>query len=182
MIRRALTGFAALALGLAATTAMPQDAQAQRRMGGRAADMQFVAAAGGGDQYEIQSSQLALDRSQSSDVREFAQMMIADHGRSTQDVTAAAQRDGLRPMPPMLTAAQRTMLRQLRMARGRQFDTLYISQQRTAHQQALMLHRTRSRTRPNSALSMAASNIVPVVQGHIEHLRHLGMGGGMHRM
>jgi len=178
MIRRALTGVAALALGIAATTAMPQDAQAQRRMGsGRAADMQYVAAAGASDQYEIQSSQLAMERTRDAGVREFAESMITDHTRSTQDVTEAARRDGLRPAPPMLMPAQRNMLRQLRMARGRQFDMLYISQQRTAHSQALTLHRNRSHMRPNSALSQAAATIVPVVEAHAEHVRHMGMGG-----
>jgi putative membrane protein len=183
MFRKAFTMSAALALGVAMTAAVPIDqAQAQRRAPGRAADLNFVAAAGGGDQYEIQSSQLALERSQNQDVREFAQMMISDHNRTTQEVTEAARRDGLTPPPPMLTAAQRNMLRQLRAARGRAFDTLYLSQQRTAHQQALMLHRSRARTRPNSALSQAAAAAVPVVEAHSEHLRHMGMGGMGHRM
>jgi putative membrane protein len=183
MFRKAFTMSAALALGVAMTAAVPIDqAQAQRRAPGRAADLNFVAAAGAGDQYEIQSSQLALERSQNQDVREFALMMITDHNRTTQEVTEAARRDGLTPPPPMMTAAQRMMVRQLRNARGRAFDTLYISQQRTAHSQALMLHRNRSHVRPNSALSQAAAGAVPIVQGHIDHLRHMGMGGMGHRM
>jgi putative membrane protein len=183
MFKKAFTMSAALALGVAMTAAVPMDqAQAQRRAPGRAADMTYVANAGSSDQYEIQSSQLALERSQSNEVREFAQMMIADHNRTTQEVTAAAQRDGLSPPPPMLMPRHRTMLRQLGAARGRSFDTLYISQQRTAHQEALTLHRTRARTRPDSALSQAAATAVPIVQTHIDHLRHLGMGGTGHRM
>ena len=42
----------------------------------------FMAQAASADQFEIQSSQLALQASQNAGVRNFANMIIADHGRS----------------------------------------------------------------------------------------------------
>ena len=173
---------AALAFGVVAPVSFDPSAraEAQRRGGNggaaaRAADLTFVANAGAGDMYEIESSRLALQRSQRADVREFAQMMIDHHMRTTRDVSEAARRDGLSPPAPRLMPAQRTMVRQLQNARGNAFDRMYLMQQSTAHQQALTLHRNRART-GRGALSQAASGAVPIVQQHITQLRTLSRG------
>jgi putative membrane protein len=157
----------AVALGVAAT--VPADAQ---RGPGRGA-MTYVAKAGAGDLYEIQSSQMAATRARSPQVRAFAQMLVTDHERSTQMVADAARRDGLSPRPPMLEPPQRTMLRQLERARDRDFDRMYLNQQIPAHQQALNLHRTYARTGDGRALRQTAQGVVPVVQSHLERARQL---------
>ena len=54
----------------------------------------YMATAGSGDQFEIQSGQLAQQMSQNPAVRNFGSMLIADHTRSTQMVVAAAQAGG----------------------------------------------------------------------------------------
>jgi putative membrane protein len=180
MIRKSLTLAAVAALGFGAVASVPFDpssrAEAQRRGPGRAADLQYVAMAGASDMYEIESSRLALQRSQRADVREFAQMMIDHHTRTTQTVSDAARRDGLMPPPPRLMPAQRTMLRQLERTRGgAAFDRAYLNQQLTAHQQALALHRNRARI-GRGALSQAAATAVPIVQQHISRLRQISRG------
>ena len=49
----------------------------------------YLTMAGASDLFEIQSSELALEKSQNAGGREFAQMMIDHHRKTTQDVTAA---------------------------------------------------------------------------------------------
>lgn len=164
-----LTWSAALAMG--ALAMVPLDAQ--RGRGPSRASATYVMKAGASDLYEIQSSQLAASRARRPQVREFAQMLVADHNRSTQMVTAAARDDGVRPRPPMLEPAQRTMLRQLERARGAAFDRLYLNQQIPAHQQGLALHRSYARTGDGRALRRTAADIVPVVQGHLTRARQL---------
>ena len=165
------------ALGLSAGAVVPlapaDQAQAQRTRGPSWATRTYVMKAGAGDLYEIQSSELALRRSRRADVRETAEMMIRDHRGTTATVTEAARRDGVPVRPPMLEAAQRTMMRQLERASGPAFDRLYLTQQMTAHSQALALHRSYARTGDARALRQAAASAVPVVQGHIAHLRRL---------
>lgn len=161
-------------LAIAVGTAALAPAEAQR--GAMRAETAYVAKAGAGDLYEIQSSQMAVTRARRPEVREFAQMLITDHNRSTQMVTDAARSDGLSPPPPMLEPAQRTMLRQLEHARDRDFDRTYLAQQIPAHQQALMLQRTYARTGRGAALRRAAGDIVPVVQTHLARARRLQRG------
>src|SRR5438309_11844501 len=74
----------------------------------------FLSQASSGDQFEIQSSQLALQVSQNQSVRNFANLMISDHTRLSQAMAAAAQSAGLAPPPPTLLPAQQAMLDQLR--------------------------------------------------------------------
>ena len=163
----------AVTLGVAATAPGDPSARAEAQRGPGRGAMTYVAKAGAGDLYEIQSSQLAVTRARRPQVREFAQMLVTDHNRSTRMVADAARSDGLSPRPPMLEPAQRTMLRQLERARDRDFDRLYLNQQIPAHQQALTLHRNYARTGDGRALRQTAQGIVPVVQGHLAQARQL---------
>src|SRR3954470_21553666 len=74
----------------------------------------FLAQAASGDQFEIQSSQLALQASQNAGVRNFANMMISDHTRLSQAMGAAAAAARLQPPPPTILPPQQAMLDQLR--------------------------------------------------------------------
>ena len=60
----------------------------------------FLAQAGSGDLFEIQASQMALQMSTNPAVRNFANLMIADHTRMSQAMMAAAQSAGIVPPPP----------------------------------------------------------------------------------
>ena len=128
-----------------------------------------MAMAGSSDQFEIQSGQLALQMSQNPGVRNIANMMIADHTRSTQMVMAAAQSAGLTPPPPMMLPPHQAMLDQLRSAgSGAAFDMAFQQIQIQAHQQALMLHQNYAASGDVPALRTVAAQIVPVVQMHLQ--------------
>lgn len=130
----------------------------------------FVAAAGAGDLYEKTSSQLVLQSTRDPKVRSFAQMMVRDHNQSTAMVKAAAARAGVRSAPPKLMPAQAQMVADLRRASGADRDRAYVTQQRTAHDQALALHQGYAANGTAAPLKAAAAKIAPVVQHHIEML------------
>jgi putative membrane protein len=136
----------------------------------------YMAMAGSGDQFEIQSSQLALQMSQSQAVRNLANMLIADHTRSTQMVVASAQSAGLTPPPPALLPQHQALLDQLRSAgSGPSFDMAFKDIQINAHQQALQLHQNYAASGDVPALRATAGQIVPVVQMHLSQLQRLNV-------
>src|SRR6476660_7743710 len=101
----------------------------------------YMAQAASADQFEIQSGQLALQASQNAGVRNFANMIINDHTRSTQMIASAAASARLTPPPPTILPSQQAMLDQLRSAgTGYTFDQAFQQTQIQAHQQALALH------------------------------------------
>lgn len=131
---------------------------------------EYVAAAGAGDTYEIQSSQAVLQTTQDPKIRSFAQMMVTDHTRSTAQLKAAALTAKVKARP-VLTPAQTEMIAQLRAQTGTARDQAYIAQQKQAHQQALTIHSSYAEGGRNIALKTVASRVVPVVQHHIDMLK-----------
>lgn len=136
----------------------------------------YMSMAGSGDQFEIQSGQLALQISQNPAVRNLANMLIADHTRSTQMVAAAAQSAGITPPPPAILPQHQALLDQERAAgSGYAFDTAFRDIQIQAHQQALTLHQNYAASGDVPALRTAAGQIVPVVQSHLNALQMLSV-------
>lgn len=130
----------------------------------------YVAEAGASDLYERQSSQLVLRTTTDPKVRSFAQMMLSDHAKSTAKVKAAAARAKVKAPPPKLMPEQASMIAELRAQTGTARDTAYVTQQKTAHQKALALHRGYAESGTAVPLKTVAAGIAPVVEHHIEML------------
>ncbi|KQN12350.1 DUF4142 domain-containing protein [Sphingomonas sp. Leaf28] len=130
----------------------------------------YVMKAGAGDQYEIQSSKLVLATTKNPAMKQFANMMVADHTKSTAEVKAAAMQSNLKPKPPMLDAMGSRNIAALKATTGSARDTLYVKQQKAAHQTALELHQGYAQTGTAPALKQTAAKIAPVVQHHIQTL------------
>jgi putative membrane protein len=134
----------------------------------------FLAQAASGDQFEIQSSQLALQMSQNAAVRNFANMLIADHTRLSQAMAAAAMSARLNPPAPVLLAPQQAALDQLRTAApGMAFDVAFQQAQIQAHQGALTLMQNYATSGDVPALRAAASSAIPTIQMHLQQAQML---------
>jgi putative membrane protein len=126
------------------------------------------------DLFEIQSSQLALQASQSQAVRGFANMMIAHHTATTQNLMTAARSAGLNPPPPALLPMHAQMLDQLRAAgSGASFDAAYKQAQIMSHQEALALQTNYANGGDAPALRQVAAATAPIVQQHLQQAQNL---------
>jgi putative membrane protein len=153
------------ALALCTALAVPAVAIAAAPM----AASTYVMKAGASDKYEIESSKLVMNSSNPK-IRAFATEMVHDHTQSTADVKAAAMKAGMKVAPPMLDAAQRTMVANLTNASGSARDHLYVEQQKHSHQMALTLQQDYAANGTSAPLKMAAMKIAPVVKKHIQML------------
>ncbi len=69
-------------------------------------DQSFLEKAVHGSYAEIEGSQLAVEKSESQDVKEFAQTMITDHNKMVEDATSLAASKGMTPpISPLLYSA-----------------------------------------------------------------------------
>lgn len=134
---------------------------------------EYVTTAGASDLYERTSSQIVLQTTRDPRVRDFANMMIAHHTKSTATVKAAAMQSRIRPAPPRLTPAQAEMIAQLRAEAGPARDAAYLAQQKAAHNQALDVQKAYALEGTAPPLRRAAAGIVPVVQTHIAMLMRM---------
>lgn len=135
--------------------------------------MDYASAAGASDLYEIESSRMALEKSQNESVRSFAQMMIDHHTSTTETVMTAARNAGMTLPSPSLMPAQQRMMDQLRPLTGEAFDKAYLDQQRQAHDSALSLHQDYAEDGATAELRKVASTAVPIIEQHIEELQNL---------
>ena len=133
----------------------------------------FLMFADAGDLYEIQSSRLALETTQNSDIRWVAQMMIDHHSKTTQDAAAAAMRAGISVPTPMLDAPKAAMLASLSRFDGVQRDHLYLAQQMVAHKEALGLMKTYAETGDTPEFKAVAQSTVLIVQDHLSMVERL---------
>jgi len=155
-------------LTLAALIAVPMTAvSAQAPM----AASTYVMKAGAGDLYEKQSSQLVLTTTANPKIKGFAQMMITDHTKSTEDVKAAAMAAHVKVAPPKLDPMGAKNVAALRAAKGTARDRLYVTQQKAAHAKALTLQQGYADKGTVAGLKTVAAGIVPVVQSHITELQ-----------
>lgn len=133
----------------------------------------YVMMAGSSDLYEIQSGQLAQQRTQRAELRQFGQMLVDHHTQTTQQVMAAARAAGMNPPPPTLLPLHQRMLTELQQANGAAFDQLFVRQQTRAHEMALALHQNYARNGDTPALRTAATGAVPIITQHLERVRQL---------
>lgn len=130
----------------------------------------FVAMAASSDMYEIESSRLALQRTQNPMLRMHAEMMIRDHTNTTTQLKAAAT-DASLGVPMQMLPLHAGLLDQLQ--RSPNFDATYRGQQITSHQQALALHTNYARRGDVPQLRGVAAAAVPVVRGHLDHIQRM---------
>jgi putative membrane protein len=153
-------------------TPMPQVPQAvPHRPAPRAVSAAtYVATAASIDLFEIRSSELALQRSSSRRVREFASMMISAHRGTSAQLSYAGRRLNLLPSA-RLSARHQAMFDQLQAAPN--FDAAYHRQQAAVHEEALTLHSGYAARGTSPTLRPVARAIVPVIQRHLRLLRSL---------
>lgn len=126
----------------------------------------FVAMNGSIDLFVIRSSELALQRSSSRRVRDFASQMIEAHKGTSGQLSFAGRRLNLLPSATLLPAEQ-AMLDSLRSS-GR-FDAEYVRDQRIVHRRAVALDSAFASSGASPTLRPVAAAALPIEQ------RHLGM-------
>lgn len=132
----------------------------------------FVNQAASGGLFEVQSSELALQRSQDAEVQQFANQMITDHTANNQELMATAQSAGL-TVPAAIASPHAELMQSLEGAEGDAFDTTYAQAQTTAHETAVTLYQTYAQGGDNQALVAYAEKSLPVLQQHLEHAQQL---------
>ncbi|MFC3609164.1 DUF4142 domain-containing protein [Stutzerimonas tarimensis] len=122
---------------------------------------------------EIESAQLALETSQSEDIREFAQMMIDDHTKSREKLAELAAGDDDLELADNATLMDRAKVMILELRDGESFDQAYANNQVNAHEQTLELYREYAREGEHEELSTYAEGELSTLEEHLEKAREL---------
>ena len=134
---------------------------------------EFAQTVANSDAFEIQSSQLAAQRAQRQDVKDFAATMVRDHTMTTQQLTALAPQINLTPPTPQLDAAKQGQLDTLRGQNGAAFDTAYVDAQVAAHTEAVALFERYANGGEPGPLRDWANETLPKLREHLTHVQAL---------
>jgi putative membrane protein len=143
-------------------------------------DTAFVKKATISDMYEIGAGHIAETKSTNADIKTFANRMITDHTKSSDELKSILSKKGHTVAPPPLDAKHKTMLNKLRGASAQDFDSLYAQQQIDAHQEAVMLFTSEQQSGTDPDIKNFAAQTLPVIQQHLSMAQQLPTGGAAH--
>jgi putative membrane protein len=131
---------------------------------------EFVNKAANSNMFEIQSSQLALEKTQNDRIRNFAQRMVQDHTQAGDRMKAAAQGQ---TVPTSLDQEHAQMLQQLQQASGASFERSYVQMQYDGHQKAVALFESYGQSGDNPQLKQFAEQTVPTLREHLQMITQI---------
>jgi len=133
----------------------------------------FVKEAAQGDMFEIQSSELAAQRSDDA-TKAFANQMIADHQKTSDQLKATVQSGTVKAaIPAAMDSSHQKMMEELKSLSGADFTKKYHDDQVSAHKDAVSLFQRYAKGGENSALKQWAGETLPNLQHHLEMAQNL---------
>lgn len=135
-------------------------------------DEAFVRTGLQGDAYEILSSELALERAESEDIREFAQQMIDAHTATSDRLQEMSGNLGYNA-EFLASPAGGIKLAYLGQLEGAEFEHEYLIQQMHAHQAALAVYQIGANMAEEDELQQFASQTAGEVANHLGRIQEL---------
>jgi putative membrane protein len=135
-----------------------------RQQTGKFTDREFIAKASSAGQFEVKSSELALQKSTNTDLKSFAQQMVNDHTKANEEFTSILTRKG-QAAPPMDQECVETLNR-LGKLQSVDFDREYGKVQLKAHDEAVELFTKASKECQDADLKAFATKALPTLKEH----------------
>lgn len=127
---------------------------------------EFVQEAAITDMFEIQSSKLAANKLSGSG-KDFADQMIADHTKTTTELTEQAKADNI-PISGTMDSLHQGMLDSLSKLDGKEFRNQYFTDQVNGHKDAVSLFERYGKGGDNAKLKEWAAKTLPTLKHHLE--------------
>jgi putative membrane protein len=128
----------------------------------------FVTEAAASDMFEIESSKLALAQSQDPATKTFAQQMITDHTKTSEELKALVSGGKVKAtIPTAMSSAQQSMVDDLKKLKGDDFTKQYHSDQEDAHEDAVDLFKRYGEEGENADLKAWAAKTRPALEHHL---------------
>ena len=131
------------------------------------ADRSFIEQAASGGMAEIQAAQLAQQRSNSPQVKQFANRVIADHTQANSELQQIAQDQNV-TLPEQPSAKDASAYRRLIGLTGTAFDQAYAQAEVSDHQQDIALFRKEAQSGQDPTVKSFAQKTLPLLVQHLQ--------------
>ncbi len=135
-------------------------------------DMKFAMNAAGGGMAEIQLSKLAVQKSTDTKIKNFAAMMVTDHGKAGDTLMMIAKNKNI-TLPTTLDPEHQKKYDELSKMSGANFDKAYVKIMVDDHQGALKLMQGEAKNGTDADLKAFAAKTALMVQMHIDAINKI---------
>ncbi|MDD5206134.1 MAG: DUF4142 domain-containing protein [Desulfobacterales bacterium] len=127
---------------------------------------------------EVQLGQLALQRSSSKEVKQFADAIVNDHTVADQQLRNLAEKKSVN-LPAQPDEKHRTVADRLSRLKGSAFDRQYMSAMVKNHQKTVDRFKEQAEQGLDPELKAFADRNLPILQQHLDYARvlHGKLGG-----
>lgn len=136
------------------------------------ADRQFIKKAAQGGLAEVQLGQLATEKADSPDVKQFGQKMVDDHSKANDQLKQVASNKGV-TIPDKLSAKDAATKARLEKLSGKAFDRAYMRDMVMDHTKDVSEFRTESKTAKDPDVKNFASETLPTLQDHLKQAKSI---------
>jgi putative membrane protein len=137
-----------------------------------AADRQFIKKAAQGGLAEVQLGQLATEKADSPDVKQFGQKMVDDHSKANDQLKQVASNKGV-TIPDKLNAKDAATKARLEKLSGKAFDRAYMRDMVMDHTKDVSEFRTESKSGKDPDVKSFASQTLPTLKDHLKQAKSI---------
>jgi putative membrane protein len=129
----------------------------------------FVKTVAISDLFEIESSKLAQQKATAAPVKSFASQMQKDHTKTSTELKGLVSAGKVKAqLPAAMDDSHKSKLDKLKGLSGADFDKQYVSDQQSAHKDAVDLFERYAKGGDNADLKAWAAKTVPALKHHKE--------------
>jgi putative membrane protein len=136
------------------------------------ADRQFIKKAAEGGLAEVQLGQLATEKADSQDVKQFGQRMVDDHTKANDQLKQVASQKGV-TVPDKLSAKDAATKARLEKLSGKAFDRAYMRDMVIDHTKDVSEFRMESKNAKDPDVKNFASQTLPTLQDHLKEAKSI---------
>lgn len=135
-------------------------------------DAKFATAAANGGMAEVALGKLALTKTSNAQIKDFATMMVSDHGKANNDLMAIAKTKNI-TLPDSVDTDHKKKMDDLSKMNGKDFDKAYVDAMVDGHKKTLSLMKDEAKDGKDADLKAFAAKTAPTVQMHLDAINKI---------
>ena len=135
-------------------------------------DEVFVRDAAEGSMAEVKLGQLAEEKAQAPEVKNFAKRMVEDHSKALEEIKQLGSKDGIN-MPTDISHKDAETYNRLSKLSGPDFDRAYSQEMVKDHQKDIAEFKKGETSAQKPEVKEFAQKTLPTLQSHLELAQHM---------
>lgn len=138
-------------------------------------DAEYAVAAANGGMAEVALGKLAQEKATNPKVKEFADMMVMDHGKANAELMALAKSKNI-TLPTTVSDDKQKEMTELSKKTGADFDKAYVDAMVDGHKKTIDLFEGETKDGKDADLKAFAGKTLPTIKMHLTHIQGIKDG------